>query len=154
MAGEIDVIVEKNSNAINDIQFENGDFKRTSGFDTALLLSIFCEKRADVSQQPIEELRRGWIGNLVNEFENYEQGSHLWLILEQSRLTQKEINLASIFSRQALQWLIDDGHLKDIKTSAFRDGNSLKLEIELIRNSGVTETKYFTLWEQTGINQD
>ncbi len=47
-----------------DIDIDSsGDIDKTDGFDTAILMSFFCERRADESEVTVAELRRGWVGN-------------------------------------------------------------------------------------------
>lgn len=126
---------------------DTGDFLLTDGFDTALAMSLFCERRADTSEVPTAELRRGWWGNEVGP-EGFEIGSKLWLTY-QSRKTQATLNLVIDYARSALQWLIDDGHLISIDVSAEFNTNGITLNIKLNRSNSATETKSFELWENT-----
>ena len=55
-----DILIEQQSDGTFDIEFENGDFKSTTGLDTAIIMSLFIDKRATgpfnsvlISQPPI-----------------------------------------------------------------------------------------------------
>ena len=51
---------------------EDGDLLTVNSFDTALKMSLFCERRASAAEEGVPELRRGWIGNEANDVSNFE----------------------------------------------------------------------------------
>jgi len=96
---------------------QDGDFKKTNSFITALILSFFCERRASVSEIPEVYRRRGWIGN-INRLVEY--GSKLWL-LEQQRLTNETVNKARTYIEQALEWLVEFDYLSQVTVTSSKD---------------------------------
>lgn len=129
---------------------ENGDFEKENSFDSAIIVSLTAERRADVTESPIPEKRRGWEGN---EFMPVEFGSKLWL-LEQERLTNQVLNQADVYAAQALQWLIDFNYLESIIVEADRSQRrTLGLNIDLFRFNGQIEHRYFEPWNNTGVQQ-
>jgi phage gp46-like protein len=93
-----------------DIRIKDGDLERETNFRTALLLSLFTDRRATA-----EELARfggddprGWWGNEVAPVAGDEIGSKLWL-LAREKVLPETLNRARIYARDALRWLIDDG---------------------------------------------
>ena len=96
-----DILLEQDEDNIYDISFENGDFKLTDGFDTAIVLSLFTDARADSSEVSEPILRRGWIGNEQNENEDDNFGSKIWL-LEQARTNEDTSNRSTTYSQDAL----------------------------------------------------
>ena len=127
----VDLKLTKDSEGTYDINFQaNGDFELEEGFDTAILMSLFQNKRLAESEQPIPQYRGGWWGNLLNDDENYQIGSKLWAL--DGRRTQNTLNQAIDFARDCLQWFIDDGLLKDIEVK----GAFSSLELEEISQSG------------------
>jgi phage gp46-like protein len=124
---------------------DNGDLKTQETFDTFLIYSLFGERRALESESPITENRRGWMGNI----DGYENGSKLWLF-EQERLTRTTLNNIKKEAHSCLQWLVDEGLLKEIKTNAEIISQRVVLRIDLIRLNSVTEQKYFIMWHNTG----
>lgn len=124
-----------------------GDFFLTSGFDTAMTMSIFCERRADTSEVPTAELRRGWWGNEVGP-EGFEIGSKLWL-LYQARKIQATLNKATDYAKTGLQWFVDDKHVVNIDVSAINIPSGTKLDVKFNRSNSATETRSYELWENT-----
>ena len=69
------VLIKKNNEGIYDISWnEEGDFLTDNFLDTFILRAIFGKIRAEPYEEPIPQLRGGWIGN---EFRNvkYYDGS-------------------------------------------------------------------------------
>lgn len=128
----------------------DGDFVKTNSFDTALLLSIFCERRASETEVPEPSRRRGWIGNFNNPV---EYGSKLWL-LYQARLTNSTVNRARDYLQQCLQWLVDFGYLRSVVVTTERndDLTGVIAQIRLERFNSEVEYLNYTLWENTGGN--
>lgn len=144
-----DVALKKTSSGYYDVSIgEDGDVVKTDSFDTALLLSIFCERRADASEVPEPQRRRGWIGNL---FGAVEYGSKLWL-LYQARLTVNNVNRARGYLEQALSWLVDFGYLRRVVVQTRRDldTGSLIADIQLQRFDDKIDERSYTLWDNTG----
>lgn len=145
----IDFQLLKNSNDIFDLVIENGEFKTINSFDTAIFMSLFCERRADESEQSVNFLRRGWWGNLLGLIEGFEIGSKLWLLF-QSRVTQDTANFATTYAKDGLQWLVEDGFLDDILvTSQIVENDKVRLDIVLMRSNNVVDSRSFILWENT-----
>lgn len=137
-----------------DISFTNGDLAKVSGFDTALQMSFMCERRASESEIKEPRRRRGWWGNEANGFDNFEYGSKLWL-LEQARATQETLNNSETYVYNALEWLIEDGHLDLIRVNAEYDSNlNLIINIEFVRRNNVVFSRSYNLWENTFIDGD
>ena len=138
-----------------DLAIENGQFKQVYNFDTALLISIFGERRADASEVKLPQHRSGWWGNLILFDDGFEMGSKIW-ILNQKRLTQDVLNMAVAYAYECTEWLIQDRHVKDIfVTGSFTDDkyglpSGITLQIDLTTWNDEVESKYYTLWNNTG----
>ena len=148
MTVSIDVLVARDERGLFDLTInEDGDFTQTQGFDTALVMSLGCERRADASEVLRPELRRGWFGNELND-DGFQIGSKLWL-LDQARLTQSTFNSAIDYAKKATEWMIDEFRLDDVKVSGLFTNNGISLIINLERSNSVTESLSFELWEHT-----
>lgn len=146
---EIDFQLLRNDAGIFDMVIEDGDFKIIDAFDTAIFMSIFCERRADASEQPVNFLRRGWWGNLLAQIEGFEIGSKLWLLF-QARITQNTLNLAISYLQDGLQWMVTDGLLDNvIVTGELRGDDKIFVNISLVRSNNVVDSRSFELWENT-----
>ena len=129
----------------------NGDFEIETGFNTAIIMSVFCERRAQPYEVSTPRYRRGWWGNTTRT-DGHEDGSRLWL-LEQSRLTTGTLRLAEKYTEEALQWLTEDVDLKSFQVSAdavlVNNEPSVRLSINLLRKNNASESLYFTVWSNT-----
>lgn len=133
-----------------DIQFTDGDLVREEGLETAVLLSLFLDRRAredDKIDDPLDP--RGW---WADQLEDDDQiGSRLWL-LERASTTSNNIKLAGEYIKEALQWMIDDGVAKKIEVVTERIGSIqrpiLAFQIKIHKVDGTDETfKYSAPWE-------
>lgn len=94
-------------------------------FETAIYISLLTDRRAN----PDDELpagsgagvvpsdRRGWAGDALADVANDRIGSRLWLL--HRRKTTEETRLDAIFyAKEALEWMIDDGHATEVLVDA------------------------------------
>lgn len=97
-----------------DFTFDDSiqDFESDEGLETAVLISLFTDRRAkddDILPDPDSDDKRGWWGDLVSPATEGDQiGSRLWL-LERSKTLPSILQKAKQYTKEALQWLIDDG---------------------------------------------
>lgn len=127
---------------------DNGDIETEDFFDTALLMSFFCERRASQSEVPESHQRRGWIGN--EQGDGFEIGSKIWLY-EQARITRTLLSDIEKAAFNAVNWLIDENYVVDIKTVAALVDGSVTLTIEIQRPNSKVEKRFFELWNKTGV---
>jgi len=152
MATSTDILVKKNDSKIYDINIDtDGDFVKVDGFETAILMSLFGEVRADESEVRQPELRRGWIGNELNEEEGYEIGSKLWLLF-QARATQQTLNRAIDFTQGGFTWMINNNFAKEINVDGTLMNSNILLDIDIIRIDDITENRQFMLWDDTNFD--
>jgi phage gp46-like protein len=90
---------------------------------TAVIVSLLTDRRAEAddrlpflvkSERPIPADRKGWAGD---GFGGQRIGSRLWL-LQREKQTPETLRRAVFYSREALQWMIDDEHVVSIDISA------------------------------------
>jgi phage gp46-like protein len=147
---DIDLAIFKNENGHYDVSIDDeGDFATLNSLDTAIQLSLFCDVRADESEEPVNELRRGYWGNTLHDVDGFEVGSKLWL-LSQAKNTVNTLNSAVDYARQCLQWFIDDNIAVDAKVNGEQTQNNIQLGIEFIRSNNDVESRFYELWNNTG----
>lgn len=147
-----DISIETNENGSFTIDFENGDFKLTQGFDSLIRNILFSDARAPEDRVLIPEKRRGWMGDLASRVEGRNSGSLLWL-LDQGRLDSTTLNESIIFSQQALNILVEDGFCNNVEvTGAIVPRSGIRLTIIITSLIGETTNHYVNLWRQTGDN--
>ncbi len=141
--------VEIYNNGAFDISFENGDIKHCYETDkennvkpslrTAILMSIFCEKRADDFLVENIENRRGHYSNQFNQVDDYEVGSFYWLFTEQEKIAENSRDDLQDTINEGLQWLVDDGYLSQIECN-----------IDIANNKYVININYTNIFNQKG----
>lgn len=144
MATGIDAVLD----ADFDMQIgADGDILTKDFFDTALLMSLFCERRADPSEVPESHRRRGWIGN--ESTPDFEIGSKLWLY-EQARATRTVLRGIETVVLNGLQWFIDDEYAINNTAVSSLNLGSITLTVTINRPNSKVEKRFFELWDNTG----
>lgn len=147
----IDLKLQQNGRGQFDLVLENGDLVAEDNFDSSLITSLFVDTRANRSEVPTPQLRRGWWGDTVSEFINYKLGSKLWLY-QQERNTQKTLNSIVNNAYNCLQWLVKYGYLQKVDVTGEQTTQGVKLFITLTAPNGVTDSRSYDLWLATGSN--
>lgn len=129
---------------------ENGDVNQVDFFDTAIMVSIYEEKRASETEVALPEQRRGWIGN--ESTPEFERGSKIWLY-EQSRLTREVINNIISAANESLEWLIDQGFATSIESDVNLQNGQVFLLIDIGRPDSNTIRRELFLWDNSGITE-
>lgn len=100
-----------------DLVVEGNDLKIDAGLQTAVLISLFTDARADVDEAPAEDSsRRGWWGDVFPSVDGDQTGSKLWLLKREKR-TVETLNRAEDYCLEALQWMLDDGVAASIEVT-------------------------------------
>lgn len=101
-----------------DLSIEVNDLARDEGLETAVMLSLFTDRRAeDGDVLPVGDDRRGWWADELADVEGDRIGSRLWL-LERERQRPDVLRRAETYAREALQWLVDDLVAERIEVTA------------------------------------
>ncbi len=97
-----------------DISIASGAIVEEFGLESAILLSIFTDRRAADDDElpggsgPGFADRRGWWGDTYPDVEGDRIGSRLWL-LGREKATSETLARGKEFVREALLWLVEDG---------------------------------------------
>lgn len=115
--GDITVVWDNNL-GVGDWQIEpdGGDLLTGNDLATAVLVSLFTDKRASDDWNPTDgtQDRRGW---WADYYEDRPFGSLLWT-LDRAKKTQATLGLARQYAIDALRWLLDDGVAKTVEVDA------------------------------------
>jgi phage gp46-like protein len=137
-----------------DLSVVNNDLVAEEGLETAVIISLFSDRRArddDILPDIRSDDKRGWWGDLVApDVEGDEIGSRLWL-LDRAKTTQQNVNKCKAFVKESLQWMIDDGVAVKIDTFAERQGTPpndiLAFGADIFKSDGTNETfKFDSNW--------
>lgn len=147
----LDADLSKNSDGVYDFTLDSdGDILTKNFFDTMILMSIFCERRATSAEMPASHLRRGWVGN--ESTPGFEIGSKVWLF-EQTRLTRSILNDMASVLNEAFKFMIEDGIALEVKSSVeLREPSSIAATVEISRPNSKVDKKYYELWNTTGVS--
>jgi phage gp46-like protein len=129
---------------------ENGDVVQVDFFDTAIMVSIYEEKRASSSEVALPELRRGWIGN--ESTPDFERGSKIWLYY-QSRLTRDVINSIISAADESLGWLISQNFAIAVQSDIIIRNGAVFLIVQIQRPDSTTISRELFLWDNSGVTE-
>jgi len=115
------------------------DLERDDGLETAVIISLFTDRRASADQIPSEYSQddlRGYWGDINNASATDQTGSLLWLLAREKQLPQI-LSRAEQYCREALAWMIDDMVATTITiTASFYSLGVMLLEINIDRPAG------------------
>ncbi|WP_251976709.1 phage GP46 family protein [Salinicola avicenniae] len=118
-----------------DVALAAADLETDDGLETAVLVSLFTDRRAlDSDELPAgAEDRRGWWGDVAATVEGDQVGSRLWLLSREKR-TADVLNRAREYAREALRWLLDDEVATRVEVDAdYINTDWLALRVEITR---------------------
>jgi phage gp46-like protein len=134
-----------------DLSITDGDLTLEDGLETAVLLSLFIDRRAeDDDELDNPNDKRGWWGDQVTSFPGDRIGSRLWL-LERAKTNIETLRAAEEYALEALEWMKEDGVVEDVEVEAYRvkikNTEVLGLKVMLKKFEGNNETFiYDDLW--------
>jgi len=117
----MDLQTTYNAEALSgDLVFDGALLAEEQGLETAILHSLFSDKRAPAAVAlPFGNTgRRGWWGDLTLPNEGDEYGSLLW-VLRREKQTTETLLRAEDYCRQALAWLTQDGVATSLEVAAW-----------------------------------
>lgn len=134
-----------------DFRFVSGDFVGENGLRTAVLLSLFTDRRADADENLSDP--RGWWADALPVVAGDLFGSHLWLLARRKK-TPDVLPEAESDSVIALRWMIDDKVVKGVSVVAnFLPGKlqGFELDVSLTKPSGnLVNFKFSHAWAAEG----
>lgn len=117
----------------HDLLFTTPDFEIEDGLRSAVFISLFTDRRAEVEETENGEDPRG---NWSDHFENTPLGSKLWLLFKRKQNEETRV-LSEEYSKQALQWLLLENVAERIEVAAsFPESGILYLEVKIFRPGG------------------
>jgi len=93
-----------------DLILAGQDLARDDGLESAVLVSLFTDRRANPEQiRAGEDARdlRGWWGDYNPPVDGDQTGSLMWL-LRREKQTRETLARARQYAEQALAWMIED----------------------------------------------
>lgn len=129
-----------------DLVLNGGDLVIDAGLETAVVLSLFTDRRAQTDDEIPDgtDDRRGWWADTFSDVEGDRIGSRLWL-LAREKDTASTLERAREFAEEALDWMIEDGVAKNLTVVSERvRPGVLGLAVSIERAAG---GRWDTVWE-------
>lgn len=122
-----------------DLLLSGRDLARDDGLESAVLVSLFCDRRASPEQiRPGEDAKdlRGWWGDFAPAVEGHDTGSLLWLLRREKQVPEV-LARARQYAEQALAWMVEDRVAKRITvTTEFGGPGILLIQAVIERPDG------------------
>src|SRR5688500_6489480 len=132
-----------------DLVLEDDDLASDEGLRTAVLLSLFVDRRAeDDDVLPWgDDARRGWRADEVAEVEGDRIGSRRWLLSSAKRTGNVAAQLEA-YDREALAWMLEDKVASAIDVEVTASGHVLSEVVTIHRPSGdAVSFKFAHVWD-------
>ena len=115
------------------------DLERDDGLETAVIISLFTDRRASSEQIPAElpqDDLRGYWGDISNSTPSDQTGSLLWLLAREKQLPQV-LSRAQQYCREALAWMVEDLIATRVEVTAqFVAQGWMLISIDIFRPTG------------------
>jgi phage gp46-like protein len=142
-----------------DLNVLNGDLESDDGLETAVLMSLYTDKRISDDDPILDynnpEDKRGWWGDLLVPFEEGDEiGSKIWL-LSREKTTQDVIVKLQSYIEESLAWLVNDQIVSKAEVEIERqnplpENNILAFKIKLYKIDGrEIALNYSYQWDAT-----
>lgn len=116
-----------------DIEFGTYDFEQDEGLKTAVIISLFSDRRITTDEAENQADRRGWF---ADHFETEKLGSRLWLLARAKELPET-LRLAKDYVTEALAWMISDNVAREITVeTSWQYRGQMLIIIRIYRPSG------------------
>lgn len=133
----------ENARRYADLVFQNGAFLEGAPLDTAVIISLFTERRAENDNIEVKNTYQGgWWGDTYRET---KIGSRLWL-LRKRKATNDTLADAKAYIEEALQWMLDDGVATSITVTTQRDVTRMDT---LLFSISIQRPGQSTPWQRT-----
>lgn len=122
------------------------DLDGSEALGRAVEISLFTWRRAAPDDPVDDSERHGWWGDSFPSEAGDRIGSRLWL-LRRRRLDADCARDAEFYTREALQWLLDDGHVQRLDVQLTRAPNRLSCALQLYTPLGRFDFTFDDLWQ-------
>lgn len=130
-----------------DFKIENNDIKTDDGLRSAVIISLFTDRRAGAEEVPAEDPdRRGWWGDMVPELKGDQIGSKLWLLAREKQ-TEETRKRFQEYAQEALAWMIEDNLAQSVTVEAeWISQGFLALKVSIQQPKGTVAFKFKINW--------
>lgn len=146
---EVALLFRNDRTILCDLVMDGPDLLKGHDLESAVIISLFSDRRASNDDRIIEDDWRGWWADTFMVNLNYKIGSRLWLLFREKQ-TSEVLNRAYEYVAEALQWLIDENIVRLINIDCEWVGKgTLGIKLEIYKPDGSSNTfKYQYVWDQ------
>lgn len=140
-----------------DFTVGDGDIVNENGLETAVIISLFTNRRAnddDALPDPTSVDKQGWWGDQASpDVENDRIGSRIWIFLDRAKTTPETLVQVKQAAEEALQWLIEDKVAVKVEVETERAGvpgnDRIHMLVKIYKTHGeVVAYEYDFNWEK------
>lgn len=135
-----------------DLVLEDGDLVLDHGLQTAVVISLFSDRRAEVDDELPDNDgdRRGWWGDellpAIGELEEDRIGSRRWLLQREKQTQETRLRL-QFYDEESLAWMTESGLAASVQVSgAWVGAGCIQQSIRIKRPNGEI-FEFSNLWE-------
>lgn len=135
--GVIGLFLQQDSNYVADLNLTETGVELDEGLETAVIISLFTDQRVSDEELPLGETnKRGWPGDMYAEIDGDQIGSKIWIFENEKQTEQNLLDLKDT-SKNALNWMIEDGIAKStsVQVTYPRPGFTL-IEVSITKPDG------------------
>lgn len=131
-----------------DVRLDGPDLASGKDLETAVVISLFTDRRADADDSVDGDDRGGWWGDTYAEIQGDRIGSRLWLLIREKQ-TDETLSRAREYCEEALRWMLEDGVASEVtvETEWVRMG-VMGIGVEITRPSGQARFTFELLWKE------
>jgi phage gp46-like protein len=119
-----------------DFALSKNDFLLEEGLRTAVIISLFTDKRVSKEEIQDGQEQKGWWADTLSEIQGDQIGSKLWL-LEREKQTNEVLTRAIEYATEALAWLIEDEVASKVDvTASYPSRGILAIGVVITRPNG------------------
>lgn len=137
-----------------DLQIENRDLATDDGLQSAVLISLFTDRRRPETRESDSRDPRGYWAGRLDPDDPEQWGSHLWL-LEGEPINNTLLQRAEQYCAAALEWMKTDGVAREISVSVTQVAiEDIRIDISIFRPQTDEPHRYSYLWNtQMGVKE-
>lgn len=134
-----DLMLSFNDLRGGDLVLDGQDLARDDGLESAVLVSLFTDRRASPEQvRPGDDATdlRGWWGDVNPPVDGDQTGSHLWL-LRREKQTPETLARARQYARDAVDWMLADRVAASVSVETeYADRGVMFIGVDIARPDG------------------
>ncbi len=134
-----------NESQYGDLALSFDDLVRDEGLESAVLISLFTDARAEPEEVP--DSSNDLSGSFLTSIDGTVYGSKIWT-LRRSKADNNTVQKMTDYARSALAWMVEDGVAGSIEAQAILvDKERIDLSVKIYKNGeAIFNRRFEDLW--------